>query len=255
MTSCPKFRHPGSLALDIRRFLDLDFVIADPADWLSLLCGAPQPGPLRILVTPNVDHVVQLSRRPALREVYAAADWRMCDSRILERLAALRGIELRCYPGADLVRDLLCDPRARTRRIAVIGPDLAEFDLLTARFPDIGLIHVPAPFMQPESPEWRATLEAAERCGAEIFLLCLSFPKQEIFARDLKARGAAQGVALCVGASIDFLTGRQERAPAVLRRAGLEWLHRLLSQPRRLWKRYLVDGPRIFLIFLRDRRS
>ena len=61
--------------------------------------------------------------------------------------------------------------------------------------------------------------------------------------------GRATGVGLCVGAALDFLSGRAERAPVWMRRAGFEWLHRLVSEPGRLWKRYLVTGPKVFSLF------
>jgi exopolysaccharide biosynthesis WecB/TagA/CpsF family protein len=65
----------------------------------------------------------------------------------------------------------------------------------------------------------------------------------------------ARGVGLCVGAALDFLSGRTERAPKWMRMAGLEWLHRLLSEPGRLWKRYLVAGPKVFSLFAAWRAS
>jgi UDP-N-acetyl-D-mannosaminuronic acid transferase (WecB/TagA/CpsF family) len=198
----------------------------------------------RVLVTPNVDHIVQLSKRPELVPIYEAADWRMCDSRIIERLGRMSGIELRCYPGADLVRDLLDDPLDEAAVRSFVDVE---------RYPHHDLVLVEAPFMAPGSPEWEATLRATETTGADLTLLCISFPKQEIFARDLKARGVARGAAIAAGASIDFLTGHQKRAPEIFRRIGMEWLYRLLSQPGRLWKRYLVDGPRIFLIYYRSK--
>lgn len=235
------------------RFLSLDFRLAAPAAWRDLLL-CPGQGGFRYLVTPNVDHVVQLSKRPDLAPVYADAAWRLCDSRILERLARLRGIDLKCYPGADLVRDLLADPRSRGLRIAVVGPEPEDFAILRGHLPDHDLHLVDAPFMTPGNPEWTATLEGIEAAHPDLTLLCISFPKQEILAHDLKARGIVQGIAICAGASIDFLTGRQHRAPALFRRTGFEWLYRLLSQPGRLWKRYLVDGPRIFLLYLKDGR-
>lgn len=239
---------------DTLPFLSLEFNVADAAEWRTRLL-VPAGADFRYLVTPNVDHIVQLSKRPDLAPVYAAADWRMCDSRILEKLGRLSGLELKCYPGADLVRDLLEDPRSRTLRIAVLGPDAADFDRLSARFPGHQLVHVPAPVMQPATPAWDATLQAAESTGADLTLLCISFPKQEIFARDLKVRGRIRGRAICAGASIDFLTGQQKRAPEIFRRTSMEWLYRLLSEPQRLWKRYLVDGPKIFALYLRSRRG
>jgi exopolysaccharide biosynthesis WecB/TagA/CpsF family protein len=59
---------------------------------------------------------------------------------------------------------------------------------------------------------------------------------------------------LCIGASIDFLTGKQRRAPLWVQKAGLEWLHRLLSDPRRLTSRYLIECPRIFYLIWAKRR-
>ena len=233
-------------------FLGLDFALAPPARWRDLLLAPAEGEGFTYLVTPNVDHIVQIEKHPDLVQAYDAAGWHLCDSRILEKLARTRGIALQCYPGADLLADVLADPRAPARRIAVLGPDAADFARLVARFPDHQLIHVPAPMMQPGSPAWHETLAATEDAGAELHLLCLSFPKQELFAHDLKRRGRARGVALCAGAGIDFLTGHQRRAPMIWRRLSLEWLYRLLSQPRRLWKRYLVDGPKIFWIYLKD---
>ena len=68
-------------------------------------------------------------------------------------------------------------------------------------------------------------------------------------------RGDVKGVGLCCGASLDFLTGKTARAPQWMRKSRLEWLHRLLSEPKRLAKRYLLDGPAIFKIWRRTRRS
>jgi len=76
-------------------------------------------------------------------------------------------------------------------------------------------------------------------------------PQQEIIASDARPLPGAGGMTLCVGAGLEFLTGEQVRAPPVLQRLGLEWAHRLATNPGRLWRRYLVEGPRIFPIYLR----
>jgi UDP-N-acetyl-D-mannosaminuronic acid transferase (WecB/TagA/CpsF family) len=68
----------------------------------------------------------------------------------------------------------------------------------------------------------------------------------------LKQRGKARGLALCVGASLNFLTGEERRAPSWMRRCGVEWLYRLLQDPRRLAARYLWRGPRVFGIMARS---
>ena len=84
-------------------------------------------------------------------------------------------------------------------------------------------------------------------------LLAVGAPQQEIIANLLKTRGVARGLALCIGASIDFLTGAERRAPAWMQRGGAEWLFRLAQAPGRMSRRYLVRGPRVFAL-LRDTR-
>ena len=80
--------------------------------------------------------------------------------------------------------------------------------------------------------------------GARFTFLAVGSPRQELIAHDVMTTGEASGIGLCIGASIEFLTGTQQRAPAVLQRLHLEWLFRLLSDPR-LWRRYLLEGPAI----------
>jgi N-acetylglucosaminyldiphosphoundecaprenol N-acetyl-beta-D-mannosaminyltransferase len=97
-------------------------------------------------------------------------------------------------------------------------------------------------------------LEAVEEClhfveQASPFRFCflaVGSPQQEMLAALLRQRGIARGLALCVGASLNFLTGTERRAPLWVQKLSLEWLYRLAQNPRRLWVRYLVRGPRIF---------
>ena len=89
--------------------------------------------------------------------------------------------------------------------------------------------------------ESREICETVNKTGAELLVLGLGAPKQELwvtaYASQLKVK-----TALCVGATIDFLAGEKPRAPMWMRRVGLEWLHRMLSEPKRLAKRYFIDA-------------
>jgi len=89
-----------------------------------------------------------------------------------------------------------------------------------------------------------ALCDAVRASGAEILWLGVSAPKQETWALDHLAQLGIPTV--CVGAAFDFLAGQKPRAPRWMQRLGLEWLFRLSSEPRRLWKRYLV-GNTVFL--------
>jgi N-acetylglucosaminyldiphosphoundecaprenol N-acetyl-beta-D-mannosaminyltransferase len=232
------------------RFMTLDFADGERPALLARVLEAAQ-GAYGYVVTPNVDHVVKLMDGRVPRDLYAGADLKICDSRVLAHLARLRGVRLAVYPGSDLTADLLASPAAEGLMIAVFGPDRAAFDDLAARYPRQTLRWIEAPMLTPGTPGWSAAVAAAAQADWDVLLACVSFPKQELFAHALRGAGRRSGVALCVGASVDFLTGRQQRAPELFRRLSLEWLHRLLSQPRRMFRRYVIEGPAIFGWFVK----
>ena len=95
---------------------------------------------------------------------------------------------------------------------------------------------------------------AVEKYGPQLVFVCLGFPRQEYWA--LRQRVRLRGsVVLCCGAALDFIVGRVRRAPAFVRRVGFEWLWRLASEPRRLWRRYLVDDVAFLALLLREWRE
>ena len=88
---------------------------------------------------------------------------------------------------------------------------------------------------------------------ARFIFLAVGSPRQEMLAAAIQATGRATGIGLCIGASLEFIAGAQPRAPAWMQRTGLEWLHRLGRDPRRLARRYLIDSPAILPMLLRER--
>lgn len=207
------------------------------------------------VVTPNVDHVVLLHESPAkgrvsqFRDAYDSADLRLCDSRVLQLLARFRGKKLDVVTGSDLTALLFEGGALAGAQVALIGGDLSMGKALRARFPSVQIEqHVP-PMAILSDPDAVDRIEAFVRAArAQYVLLAFGAPQSEIVAARLKAAGGIGGVGLCIGASIEFLLGRKSRAPIWMQRARLEWAFRLMSEPRRLWRRYLVIGPRIFLL-------
>ena len=115
---------------------------------------------------------------------------------------------------------------------------------LELAYPRIALVGAESPPFR--ALEQRELNEAGGRIHAmdtQLLWLGLGTPKQDLVAVSLRAIGAAP-VILCVGAAFDFLAGTKERAPEWMQRAGLEWLHRLGSEPGRLGRRYLIGNPR-----------
>jgi N-acetylglucosaminyldiphosphoundecaprenol N-acetyl-beta-D-mannosaminyltransferase len=84
----------------------------------------------------------------------------------------------------------------------------------------------------------------------DLVLMALGAPKQELLIDQLAER-VKPAVLLGIGASLDFIAGTVKRAPPLMRRAGLEWAYRLSQEPKRLWRRYLVDDPQFLAILWR----
>lgn len=111
---------------------------------------------------------------------------------------------------------------------------------------DIAYSYSP-PFRPPTEEESTDEAEAIAASGAKILFIGLGTPKQDLWMD--RNKGTTDAVMLGVGAAFDFLAGHKKQAPALLQRVGLEWLFRLMSEPRRLWRRYLYRNPRFVLLF------
>jgi len=208
------------------------------------------------VVTPNVDHLVRLRRDGLLAPLYAQAWMTVCDSRVLELIAGLSGADVDVTPGSDLTACLFDNVIVRTEPITVIGGSQDVIDTVKARY---GLTDV-----RWHNPPMglRTNPEAVSDCAAFVaanpsrfVFLCVGSPQQEMIAEACLDRGDCTGIGLCVGASLDFLGGQAERAPKWMQNARLEWLHRLAQEPQRMWRRYLVDGPKIAFLWWEWRKA
>jgi exopolysaccharide biosynthesis WecB/TagA/CpsF family protein len=236
-------------------YLGLDFAHTSPQAMVRRL---RQPWPrFGYVVTPNASHMVKLRRNAQLQAIYRRADAVLCDSQILRALAYTAGRDLPLVTGSDLVADLMTAENADPARdILIVGGHARDMAALRARYPRARLRHLDAPHGLARDPRLRRMLvERLLHDPFDIVLLCVGCPAQELLAEELAERRDRSGVALCVGASIEFLIGKQTRAPHWMRRHGLEWAWRLASDPKRLWHRYLVESPQVVALHLRWRLS
>lgn len=237
-----------------RSFVGVDFDPLDTDAAVAWLARVRAGDPYRYVVTPNVDHLVRLealgqddATGRELAQAYREATLVLCDSRVLARLSRFYGIELPLAPGSDLTVRLFAEVAQPGDRIAIVGGDAALLAALRTRFAALDIVqHIPPMGMLRNPAALDAAVAFGREAGARFVLIAVGSPQQELLAARIAAAGGATGCALCIGASLDFIVGRQRRAPRVVQRLGLEWAHRLASQPGRLWRRYLVDGPRIF---------
>lgn len=233
-------------------FLSLDFDRQSFNDVLNRLSKVTAVERYGYVVTPNVDHVIRLHREPTLRSAYEAASFCVCDSQILRTLARLCGLHLGLVRGSDLTAAVLERVVVDGDTVAVVGSTPARITELSKRFPGISFVHHEPPMDLRNNPSARqAAAEFVASSGARFTMIAVGSPQQEMIAQDVRSNENARGMALCIGAGLDFVTGSQQRAPRVLQTIGLEWAHRLASNPRRLWRRYLVDGLRIIPIYVR----
>lgn len=222
-----------------------------------MLCAQNRSGPPAIVVTPNVDHVVRLDADPQFRQLYVQADYIFADGMPLVWASRRMPVHLpERVTGADLFVALARACAAQQLPVFVIGGMPGQEEMLTAAFAHTypGLqVELFCPSMQfdPLGVEGQEALRRVNLTRPGIVFVCLGMPKQERWA--MAQRHAMQtGVVMCVGAAMEFALGFKARAPLWMQNAGLEWCWRLASEPRRLWRRYIVQGSRFAGLLRRE---
>jgi N-acetylglucosaminyldiphosphoundecaprenol N-acetyl-beta-D-mannosaminyltransferase len=237
-------------------FLGVQFTPMDPNTLFERVVEAASANQaFGYLVTPNVDQMVRLSEDASSQFLHDDAWANVNDSRILEVLAARSGFALPACPGSDLTGRLLAEAIDPAEPVVIIG---CTQDVVAAVKERYGLKDVrwyqPPMGLRRNPQAVEATAQFCVDNPARFYFLCVGNPQQEMVARAIKLKGSATGLGLCVGASLEFLAGVRKRAPQWMQKARLEWLFRLLSEPKVLWRRYLVEGPKIFRIWLSWRK-
>lgn len=204
----------------------------------------------RYVVTPNVQHVVMLDKRTDFRKAYQSASLVVADGRPIVSVAKLFGMPLPgTVPGSDLVPAIFDASKDRKTplRVFLLGglPGVAERASLniSSKWENVQVVGVYSPSFgfENDPEECKRICDLVSIAKPDLLVIGLGAPKQEnwvyAYSHMLNTK-----VALCVGATIDFLAGEKPRAPGWMRTYGLEWAHRIASEPRRLSKRYANDA-------------
>lgn len=196
------------------------------------------------LATLNLDHLVKLAADPEFRAAYQTQDLVVADGNPIVWLSRLARRPVDLMPGSDLVVPLAELAASCGHAVALVGSTEESLRLaaraLRAAVPELNVACTIAPpfGFDPEGPQADAILREVAESGARLCFLALGAPKQEIFAARGRIVAPPVGFA-SFGAGLEFLSGRQTRAPLWVRRLALEWLWRLLRQPSRMFMRYL----------------
>jgi N-acetylglucosaminyldiphosphoundecaprenol N-acetyl-beta-D-mannosaminyltransferase len=208
--------------------------------------------------TPNVDHVVLAEHDARFAQAYARADLSFADGMPLVALSRLRSVRLpEKVSGSDIVLPLMARAALHGWRVYLLGgvegvADAAANRLLE-HYPTLQIVgRDPAHIDLAASPAQRAAeIARIAEARPDIVLVALGAPKQEIWIDEVAAR-LAPAVLIGVGASLDFLAGTAVRAPRWMSRIGLEWLHRLGKDPKRMIQRDLVRDAQFPAILARQ---
>lgn len=214
-------------------------------------------GQYSYIVTPNINHVVQLEQSELLRDAYRFASHRICDSRVL--LPFVRALKVpltEAIPGSTLTAELIEKADAERWDVCIVGCEPESVLKLRERFPGIRVHHYYPPMGFINDPKAVATcVDFVNAHPSRLVVYALGCPTQEILALRVFESGKARGVGLCVGGSLNFLSGVVPRAPEWVQFLALEWLHRVCTEPRRLAGRYARDAWRFLPIVLRNCRN
>lgn len=204
----------------------------------------------RYVVTPNVDHIVQLETNERLHAAYRAASLVVVDGKPVAFAAKLLGKPVPgTVPGSDLAPAIFDDTQKKNQplKVFLLGAmpgvaDRAKHNI-ERHWPCVKVVGTLSPVFGFEKDEKACAhiCQTVNDSGAQLLLLGLGAPKQELWI-ERHASMLHVNVALCIGATIDFLAGEKARAPLWMRNMGLEWLHRACTEPKRLAKRYLKDA-------------
>lgn len=222
----------------------------------DLLLKDSKPG--RYVVTPNATQIVQIKHNSTLRRIFNQAYLVVADGMPVIWASRFLGKNLKeRVTGADLFPKL-CKIAANCGiKVFLLGakPGVADkaASNLKSRHPHLKIAGVYSPpfGFEDNSRENKKIIRMIKNSKADILFVALGFPKQEMWIYK-HAEECDVNLSIGVGAAFDFQAGTLGRAPGWMQRWGLEWFHRLLQEPGRLWYRYLIKGPQFILLTLRE---
>ncbi len=207
------------------------------------------------VVTPNVDHIVQLESSSELQEVYANADLILTDGKPLIWIAKFYGTPIKeKISGSDLFPKL-CE-RASEKKYTMFFLGAAEgiaakaAENLKSKYPGLQVVGIYSPpfGFEKDKAEMSKIIDMIKKAQPKILIVGLGCPKQEIFIHKY-SKEMEVPVSLGLGASLDFEAGNVKRSPKWMSHNGLEWLYRFIKEPKRMFKRYFVNDLKIINLY------
>lgn len=246
----------GDARLTLVEFGPLHAHAVSMPEAVELIARRAASGRGGFVLTPNLDHLARARVDPELRAAYERAFLSLADGVPLVAVSRLLGLSLReKVSGSDLFEPLMVRCAQDGLPVFVVGasPAVCEaaFARLRAAHPAIRLVGFDTSLFDLDArPEQAAAaLRRARDAGARIVLACVPPAKQLMLHRFEDEYRPAVGIG--AGSTLAFYAGAVRRAPRFVSRIGLEWLYRLCQEPRRLWRRYLLEDPKALPVLAR----
>ena len=228
----------------------IDDVVSIMADWIET-----EPDRVHHVVNTGMHGIMVARKDPAFASILNSAELLAPDGILAVTVARLHGYKLRKQDtGPDLLWRFSEIANQKGHRYFFFGDteDTLEklSDELASSFPGIQIVGVTSPpFRQWTPEEDKAMIESINSAKPDVLWVGLGMPKQEQWIADHRA-SLNVPVVVGAGASLKFLSGTVSRAPALMRNLGFEWLWRFAQEPRRVWRRVLIDAPQFIVLVI-----
>ena len=206
------------------------------------------PSSCHHIVNSGMHGLMEAHRDPKLKSILNQVDLFAPDGILIILVARLRGFSLKKKnTGPDLLWEFSSVANVKGYNYYLYGDEEETLGLLSSKletaFPSLQLVgrHSP-PFRELTMAEDEADIQAINDAGPEVLWVALGMPKQEVWIAEHRERLQVP-IVIGAGASLKFASGSVRRAPSWLRNSGFEWLWRLASEPRRVWRRVCLDAP------------
>ena len=213
------------------------------------------------VVTPNVDHIVKLEKDEEFKNVYKNADLILTDGMPLIWISKLKGNPIKeKVSGSDLFPKVCKLASNKGYSIFLLGAAEGVADKAAEKLKNkykglnIAGTYSPSYGFEKKNDEIEKIIKIINECKPDILAVGLGAPKQEKFLYKYKDKLNVP-ISLAVGASIDFEAGNIERAPIWMQKSGLEWFYRLCKEPKRMFRRYIVEDFKILSIYLKYKKE
>lgn len=216
-----------------------------------------------VVFTPNVDHLMKIQKDRDFYEIYQQADYRVCDSRIIQLVSSWTTGEkiVDQIAGSDFFPAFCQHHKDNTdvMRVFLLGGTPSSVALAQERInakagnsivvggysPPFGFEH--------DQEETKKILDRITAAQASVLAVGVGAPKQEKWIMEHKDQLPTVKIFMGIGATIDFIAGHRTRAPKWITRMGLEWAFRLMQEPGRMFRRYLIENLPFFWLILKQK--